>query len=253
MELIFPISMGFTVLLLVGLGIMVKYYKAYWLISGYNTMSKEEQRKVDVEGLAGFSGNTMFVMAAIFLVATILIMLGQEGLGAICFALFIPFTIYFIVKAQKYDGNTRNSDGTMTTKAKWTVAGISALLAITALGVGILFYYSNQPTEVIFENGYFEIRGMYGEKIPISEVSELTLKDTLPRILAKTNGSSIGSKKRGYFSVEDIGSAKLFVDTSKPPFIYFEGKGKRYILNFDESEETEAIFQSLDAERKNLK
>ncbi|MGI6711900.1 MAG: DUF3784 domain-containing protein [Bacillota bacterium] len=118
MDFIFFISMGFTILLLVGLGIMVKYYKAYWLISGYNTMSKEKKDKVDIEELAKFTGNACFVMGALMLLATVMIMIGQEVLGGIIFASFLPLSIYIIFKSQKYDGNTKNPDGTMTKKNK---------------------------------------------------------------------------------------------------------------------------------------
>lgn len=34
------------------LGILIKYGKLYVLIAGYNTMSKEEQKKVDIQGIA---------------------------------------------------------------------------------------------------------------------------------------------------------------------------------------------------------
>ena len=35
----------------------LKYFKWYWLIAGYNTMSKSEKENVDEEGLGNFMGN----------------------------------------------------------------------------------------------------------------------------------------------------------------------------------------------------
>lgn len=40
----------------------------YFLIAGYNTMSKEEKEKYDVEGIASIFRNAMFGMALIILV-----------------------------------------------------------------------------------------------------------------------------------------------------------------------------------------
>ncbi len=44
-------------------GIIIKYGKMYNLIAGYNTNSKEEQEKVDIEGIATVFRNGMFGMA----------------------------------------------------------------------------------------------------------------------------------------------------------------------------------------------
>ena len=36
------------------LGVMIRYFKWYWLIAGYNTMTRERKRQVDIEGLGKF-------------------------------------------------------------------------------------------------------------------------------------------------------------------------------------------------------
>ncbi|MCZ8296776.1 MAG: DUF3784 domain-containing protein [Flavobacterium sp.] len=55
-------------LLFITLGILIKYAKMYWLIAGYNTMSKEEQEKYDIEGIATVFRNVMFGMAFVIIV-----------------------------------------------------------------------------------------------------------------------------------------------------------------------------------------
>lgn len=54
---------------LIGFG--VKYGKAYYLISGYNTMSKAEKATVDIEKLATLFRNVFFTMAAILLLGSL--------------------------------------------------------------------------------------------------------------------------------------------------------------------------------------
>ena len=245
MKFVFPGIMFFTVSLLVLLGVMVKYYKAYWLISGYNTMSLEKKKNVDVVGLSRFIGNMCFVMAAIMLIATVFFMVGKEAIAGIVFVFIVPVSIYMVIKSQVFDGNTRNPDGTMKKDSKMIVGGISAFLILTLVGVGVLLYYDSQPTQYHIADGYLEIRGIYGERINISDDCEISLKHDMPKITFKSNGSSIGSMKKGNFSLEGIGSAKLFLDTSKPPFIYIQSQGRLFILNGDDRKETEELFQAL--------
>lgn len=55
-------------ILFILIGILIKYAKMYFLIAGYNTMSKEEKSKYDVDGIATVFRNAMFGMAMIIIV-----------------------------------------------------------------------------------------------------------------------------------------------------------------------------------------
>lgn len=57
---------GIAILFLI-LGILIKYGKMYFLIAGYNTMSKEENEKIDVKGIATVFRNAMFGMALLII------------------------------------------------------------------------------------------------------------------------------------------------------------------------------------------
>ena len=56
-----------TAILFIVFGILIKYGKMYFLIAGYNTMSKEEKEKYDIEGIATVFKNVMFGMAFIII------------------------------------------------------------------------------------------------------------------------------------------------------------------------------------------
>lgn len=71
------------------------------------------------------------------------------------------------------------------------------------------------------------------------------MRDSLPKIISKNNGYSLGTKKKGHFSLESLGKTKLFLDTAKPPFIYLKRNNKLIILNCDESEKTKKLFNDL--------
>ncbi len=50
------------------LGILIKYGKMYFLVAGYNTMSKQEKEKYDIAGIANVFRNTLFGMALIIII-----------------------------------------------------------------------------------------------------------------------------------------------------------------------------------------
>lgn len=250
MEIIALVIFGLVALLIFSLGLGIKYLKAYWLISGYNTMSQEKKKNVDVEGLGSFVGNFCFVLGAIILLGGLLIAFGKAVIGSIIFALIFPASIYAIIKSQQFDGNTKNSDGTMNAKTKIIIGSISLLLIISFIGTGILMYQGSKPTEYSVANGYLNIQGFYGERINFEDVTDISLKDTMPKVNYKSNGFALGSNKKGYFKLDEVGTAKLFIDDSKPPFIFVKTSSKLYILNYPIEEQTKELYNILMAEWK---
>ncbi len=61
--------------LLIITGWLIKYKKVTWLISGYNTASKEKKEQYDIDKLCKHMGNFLFVLASIFFVMAVLSML----------------------------------------------------------------------------------------------------------------------------------------------------------------------------------
>ncbi|ABR54071.1 conserved hypothetical protein [Methanococcus vannielii SB] len=65
MEFIFEIIFFINALILAALGFAIRIKKASFLISGYNTSSKEEKAKYDEVKLCNFVGNLLFVLSGI--------------------------------------------------------------------------------------------------------------------------------------------------------------------------------------------
>jgi len=59
-------------ILFIFLGILIKYGKMYWLIAGYNTLSKKEQKKYNIEAIANVFRNALFSMSAIILLGVLI-------------------------------------------------------------------------------------------------------------------------------------------------------------------------------------
>lgn len=236
------------VTLLVVTGFLIKYKKAYWLISGYNTMSAEKKKNVDTEALGEFIANVCFIIAGIVLAATVLLALKQTAIAGIMFVLIFPVIIYTLVHAQKFDGNNFNSEGKMKTGSKAMVGSIVAVLVLITIMVGVMMSQSSKPAGYTLENGMLTISGMYGQEIDLRKVSSLDMKDTIPEVLLRTNGSALGSMLKGNFKLEYLGQAKLFIDRSESPFIFIYTDGTTIIINCGQGEETKAFYEKLKTE-----
>ena len=57
-----------TAIIFIVLGVLIKYGKMYFLIAGYNTMSKKEKEKYDIKGIATVFKNAMFGMAFMIII-----------------------------------------------------------------------------------------------------------------------------------------------------------------------------------------
>lgn len=226
-------------IVLITLGICVKYYKTYWLISGYNTMSAEKKKNVDVKNLARMMGNFCFVLAGFIFAFIFSLISGRITFALIVAAMLVAALIHFVIKSQKYDGNAMNSNGTMKKSAKIKIGAIIAFFIIVFLGVGILLHQSSKPATFNITEQYLEINGLYGETIHFEDIIHLSLSNEMPKITSRTNGSAIGNSLKGYFKAEEIGKVKLFVNTGTPPFIFIKKDNRTIILNAEDQAKTE--------------
>ena len=79
-----------TAIFLILLGIVIKHGKMYNLIAGYNTMSPEEKKNVDIVGFSTLMRNSFVIMG-------VLIIVGHYFLEYLELFKLIPFVILLIV------------------------------------------------------------------------------------------------------------------------------------------------------------
>lgn len=226
-------------------GIAIRVFKWYFLISGYNTMSKEKKDKVDIEGLARFMGMYLYANGIAFLAAGILQAVGFEAGVMVAWAFFGVSTIYLLIRAQKFDGNIYDENGKLR-EGTWKQLAIPAgIVAAILIGVLVLMFYSSQPTKVSFLEEGLQIQGMYGETYEWESIQEVRLIETLPRIEWRSNGSQIGPHLKGNFRASELGAVKLFVNVDKPPFVYLRTNNRIVIFNLEDEEETEYAYSEI--------
>lgn len=92
-----------AMLVLIGL-LVLKFPK---LIAGYNTMTPEQQKKVDIKGLKTFMCRAFCVMGIAILLVSLLLQpfTSDMIISLVSVLILVPGTIYMIIKAQRYDHN----------------------------------------------------------------------------------------------------------------------------------------------------
>lgn len=225
-----------TGLIFLAIGFAIHKLKWYFLISGYNTMSKEKQEQVDVKLLGKLIGIYGYSNGAAYILAGILDELGH-GMFIIPVVIFTLFSsLYLMAKGRQYTKAESAS--------KQANVGIVIVL-ITILFVGIVMYRSLQLPEITILDEGIEIDGMYGDTYLFESIEDPRLMDELPTIKIRTNGAALGSHLKGHFTTEEYGLVKLHVDKQYPPFIYMVANGRTIVFNTDDAAETKRILEEI--------
>lgn len=231
--------------IIIGMGLLVHKGKAYFLISGYNTYSKEKKKNVNVEAIARYMGLYSYLNGFIAYLAGILTALDVKNLMAPVIVFFVVSTVVLLVKIQKYDGNMFDKDGRLKKDGKKQLVIVGIITGITVIFVGAVMFFSTRPTTVVQYEDSFEIKGMYGEEVPYEEIVTVELLEHLPAITMRTNGSAVGPKLRGHFNTREYGAVKLFLDKSRPPYIYIETTKRRIVMNLQDKGKTSDFYEFL--------
>ena len=126
------------ILLVVGLlfallGVLIRHFKWYSLISGYNTMSGERKKQVDIEALGNFMGNCLFLIARLQFLGAYLLYINIPEASQIIPLAVVALIIYMLFNAQKYDSGALNPDGTMKKSTKLILGTIFILFVVLVI------------------------------------------------------------------------------------------------------------------------
>lgn len=209
--------------------------KWYFLISGYNTLSKADKQKVDVEGLAKEIAKFTYVLGALFIVVGTLDLFDVSNFMLPLLIVVILLSLLMVARTQKYMKNV----------SKKSKRFASLIVIVTIVIVGILMVMDLQEPNVEIHKNELTIHGMYGDTFALSTIENVELVEELPEIDLRTNGSALGSHLKGHFRFVDKTKAVLFVDTNYPPFVKFEVNGKIYYFNQKDANETKDFYEQM--------
>ena len=122
---------------------------------------------------------------------------------------------------------------------------IVILLPLILVLTGCTF---TREASVVVNDEQIRITGIiYREKIPIEQLNQVFLANTLPDITLRTNGLAIGATREGYFRSGSLGRIKLFLYSQSAPFLYiiYGDNDKHVILNFRDKERTLEVYEQL--------
>lgn len=102
-----------------------------------------------------------------------------------------------------------------------------------------------KENEVIIESEHVEINGFYGTEFSIDSINEVSLRQDIPEAESKVNALSLLRYKKGIFQMEEIGRARLFVQSVDGPYILIDTSEEIIIMNYQGREKTQEVYEEL--------
>ncbi|MGE5422200.1 MAG: DUF3784 domain-containing protein [Ignavibacteriales bacterium] len=238
--------------LLIALGAAVKYLKAYDLIAGYNTSSREEKEYMAAKGIGNFMGWQLMLMGLVWFFGYILKALGVVWGIEIGTGLLLVLIIYTLVKAQAFapppDFYENNPSALKSTQnQKWLPYILVGSLIFTVVVIGSVVRTS-LPPEFTLSDKAVCIGGAYGLTIDYADIEVIELTSVIPEIQGKIDGLDAGSIRKGHFQVDGWGRSLLFMRSyKKAPYLVIRSRkySEPILINFDNERETSALFHQI--------
>lgn len=236
--------------LLLGLGIAIKYGKAYNLISGYNTSPAHEKEYMIAKGLGDFVGRQLMITAAAPILGLILHKSGFVWGIEAGMVLLLILVFYTVIAAQRFNPPP-SDDPTSIKKARSRKHLMIASMILTVLicaGVGVdIALVSREPQFTLEPTGML-ISGSYGVSINYSDIDKIELKPALPEVGIKNHGLNLGPILKGHFDVKGLGPSLLFLRSNQGPVIIIYRPGRQPVLiNFTDPQQTVDLYKQLQA------
>jgi len=226
----------FVSLVFISVGFIINERNAKYLLAGYNTMSEEERKTVDMQSfMPGFKKFHIFLGTSLLVIGSLLYFLVGDSAATTFLSLYplLAYLYYFIISRKHYSGVSKRKHN-----LGFIILGVTLILVVGLLGIG------NKPGNLIIQPEKIEFDGMYGEVLTPSAIDSVELVNQLPNVTIRTNGYAHGQVRKGYFKTEKGEIIKLLVDSDQAPFlfikkkngekIYFTSKGKSLQSLMDE-------------------
>ena len=222
-------------LFMIGLGFLVK--SSPNLIAGYNTMSKEKKKNVDIDGLSAYMRNGLIIIGLTIILGYYLFK--WIGLIMIANSMILVVTLVgvtiMVINAQKFDHNKKKR-----TKLPFFILGIVIVFVIGLITYGLT------PSKAVISNDTVQFSGMYGFEINIANIENVELSKKIPTINLRTNGFSFGHIHKGTFNLDKFGKTRLLLHSDKPPYLIISRKDRnKIIINFKDKTETREIYKKI--------
>ncbi|MEG1796942.1 MAG: DUF3784 domain-containing protein [Clostridium sp.] len=230
----------FLGLLFLFFGIAIGKFKWYWLISGYNTASKKDKQKIDIENIGKSLTKMSYMVAIVNLFGAFLVFFFKISILIFVF-LTLVIIFYFVWHVQKFDRSSNSKTG--------KIILIVVMIIILLINVP-LFSMTYKTTNVEFTKDSLRIIGTYGRTIPKENINEIKLVDNIPEIKMRTNGIGLGKIQKGNFKLDGINKGVLFLENDNGPYIQISTNIYTVFINYKYDSKTLELFNELENEFK---
>jgi hypothetical protein len=197
--------------LFVAIGFSVTENNAKYLLSGYNTMTEQDRKNVDIKAYIPYFRNFhIFLGISFLMLGAALTYLISENAGGIFLGVYpVLAYMYFVATSSTY----LKGAGRRGNKVAFGILGVILLSIIALFGFGF------REDRLTFHSNGVTLGGMYGETLPASEIQSIELVNELPEITFKSNGFALGTIHKGYFKTNREETVKLIMNSDKVPVI----------------------------------
>ena len=234
--------------------------KGAFLIAGYNTMSKQEKSKYDEKALCRFVGQLLIVISFCMALFPVAIHLDITWLVFAAISLLFGSVIFATIYANtgnrfKVSVEPAVDAGDTPSKRSGTAVVLTIVFSIAVLlAIGILFYSGGKDPEIVVNDSYLQINGMYGLRANFSDLGSISLIEKSMTDIGpgrRTNGyGGVGEALKGYFNSTANGDILLFVQSKTAPTILITRNAERDIyISFRDSDKTRKLYDELTAKR----
>lgn len=223
-------------ILFVAIGFIVTENNAKYLLSGYNTMSEEERKQVDLKSYIPYFRKFHIGLGISFLVLGYGISLFNKNAAGIFLAVYpLLAYVYFVITSSNFSGGL---------KTKSNKIGLIVLAGGIILVVGLLVF-GFKENKIVFDSQKIEFQGEYGETLASDQIKSIEIKNELPKIALRTNGFALGDIRKGYFKTENGEIVKLILNSAQKPYILFTKSDGKKIYYSAKERPNEEILKEL--------
>lgn len=219
------------------IGLVLTESNARYLLSGYNTLSETQRKKVDIKSYVPAFRKFHIFLAASFLIVGLIIayVIGEDVAGIFMGVYPIVAYGYFMVISRKYFKG-RNS--------RWQNVGLIVMAGALIFVTGV-FYTGLRESRIVLTDGEITLTGSYGETLRAAAIERVELVTGLPEITLKTNGFALGKVRKGYFKTDDGTIVKLILNKDQSSYLLLTKADHSMIYFSAKDTSNEQVFNDM--------
>ena len=124
------------------------------------------------------------------------------------------------------------------------VACVCALVVLHAvvIFVAVAMVREAQPAAVDIRTNTLSVGS---RSVAMTTITDISLENSLPRVLRRRRGLSVGTTLRGSYTLDTLGDGDVYVDRSRPPFLLVRTDHDYLVVNLRTAEDTRALYDKV--------